>query len=62
MLKRNEKGKLQLRTLDAQVFFDGLFMECKTESEVEWLMGNLIPMIEISSEDVINSFEEMADE
>lgn len=53
MLKRNERGKLSLNSLDLQIFFDDLFENCKTEDEVEWLTDQLSSILEITSEEVL---------
>lgn len=55
MIKRNERGKLSINSLDLQVLIDGLFMECKTEAETEWIKEQLESCIEISAEDTIQS-------
>lgn len=53
MLKRNEKGKLVLNTLDLQVFLGDLFYMCKTEKEVSFLLENIIECTECIAEEVI---------
>lgn len=41
MVERNEKGRLQLRSLDMQIFMGDLFEKCENEHEIDWLEDQL---------------------
>lgn len=55
---RTERGILQVRSLNLQIFFGELFEIAETEDEVEWILDNLQTVIEILSEERIEHLEE----
>jgi hypothetical protein len=58
MVKRNENGKLELRTLDLAIFLDDLFDACQTEREIEWLKENIESALEGSMQDKLDQIED----
>jgi hypothetical protein len=57
MLKRNEKGKLLLKSLDLDIFIGDLFAKCDTEKEIEWLQEQLQSCTECRAEERIEELE-----
>lgn len=57
MISRNEKGKLQARTLDIQILFDELFYHCENEQDVEWVNELLESALTVSYEESLERFE-----
>lgn len=51
ILSRNEKGDLELNSLDLEIFLGELFMECNTQKEIDWLSEQLQDFIVCISED-----------
>lgn len=47
MLTRTGKGTLSLDGLELEIFLGDLFAECKKESEVDWLEGQIVSCVEI---------------
>ncbi|MBS5822422.1 MAG: hypothetical protein KID00_00945 [Clostridium argentinense] len=58
MLNRNEKGKLEFKSLDMQIFISDLFAECKTEKEINWVEEQLQAIVECSAEERLEELED----
>ncbi len=46
MIRRSEKGTMQLNHLQFEILIGDMFGMCKNKQEIEWLWGSLIECID----------------
>ncbi|MGL5712230.1 MAG: hypothetical protein ACRCX2_04370 [Paraclostridium sp.] len=62
MIKRTERGTLQVNTLELDIFMGELFLNCNTEKEVEFISELITGSLEKTSEERIEELEEQSNE
>lgn len=57
MLKRSEREKLVFKSLHTNIFIGGLFEQCKTEQEIQWLQEQLQGIIECCANEQLENIK-----
>lgn len=57
MIRRNEKGRLALKSSRLRLLFLELFEECDNEREVEWLRGRIDNVLNMAQHEILEWLE-----